>query len=178
MMGKRPKTTKFLNDILIHQRLNKRSVYWASEVTLDYSTSHPKRVDFMEFQPVNQSVSGLEKGIFICYEVKSCKEDFHSGNGLNFEGDKNYIVTTMECYKDIVNEIPYYVGVMVPVEYGRDKIEEFENPTVIPDEYKGNLYGWELKIIKNATTIDRKRSIVELMFCMLRSGKCDKCLRG
>ena len=26
--------------------------------------------------------------IFYFYEVKSCKEDYNSGNGLTFEGDK------------------------------------------------------------------------------------------
>ena len=62
----------------------------------------------MQYKPLNQmSISGLEKGSVICYEVKSCKEDYHSGNGLNYEGDKNYIVTTMECYKDIVNDVPW-----------------------------------------------------------------------
>lgn len=59
----------------------------------------------MEFSPANQcSVSGIEKGIFTCYEIKSCKEDVYSGNGLNFFGEKNYIVTTMACYKDITTD--------------------------------------------------------------------------
>lgn len=33
------------------------------------------------------------------------KEDVFSGNGLNFLGEKNYIVTTMECYKSIQEDI-------------------------------------------------------------------------
>lgn len=44
----------------------------------------------------------LQQRIFTCYEIKSCKEDVYSGNGLNFYGEKNYIVTTMECYKDFM----------------------------------------------------------------------------
>lgn len=45
------------------------------------------------------SVSGIEKGIFTCYEVKSCMEDIYSGNGLNFLGEKNYLVMAIDCYK-------------------------------------------------------------------------------
>lgn len=95
----REEITKFLGDLLIQQRLSGRGKYWASEVTLDYGQGKgkQKRVDFMQFKPQNQlAVSELEKGEFICYEIKSCKADVFSGHGLNFEGDRNYIVTTME----------------------------------------------------------------------------------
>ena len=169
----RKQITQFLSNLLITQRLNQRSIHWASEVTLDHCSSHPKRVDYMQFKPENQyTVSGLEKGIFICYEVKSCKEDFHSGNGLNFEGDKNYIVTTMQCYKDIVNELPHYVGVMVAVPSDRKTIDEFDNPTPIPEQWNDDIpMQWEFRIILKAKLKNRNRSITELLFCMLRSGK-------
>lgn len=168
----RKQTTKFLSDLLVHTRFSGRGKYWASEVTLDYGYKHPIRVDFMQFEPKEQmSVSGIEKGIFICYEVKSCKADFHSGNGLNFEGDKNYIVTTMECYKQIVNEIPMRVGVMVAMPYSKSATDEFENPTPIPENYNFNnpKEHWKFEIINNAYPINRKRSMTELLFCMLRS---------
>lgn len=96
----RVETTKFLGELLKSSRLSGMGKYWASEVSIDAFTSAGKggRVDFMQFEPPNQcSVGALEKGIFICYEVKSCKEDVYSGNGLNFYGEKNYIVTTMQC---------------------------------------------------------------------------------
>lgn len=95
----RVETTKFLGELLKSSRLSGMGKYWASEVSIDAFTSAGKggRVDFMQFEPPNQcSVGALEKGIFICYEVKSCKEDVYSGNGLNFYGEKNYIVTTMD----------------------------------------------------------------------------------
>lgn len=126
----RKETTKFLGELLISQRFH-RKIY-ASEVSLDYGTVNVKRVDFMEFEPAGVVFqSDIEKGIFSCYEVKSCKEDVYSGNGLNFVGEKNYIVTTMQCYKDIQEDLrngrlhnhikncnpessPYF-GIIVPV---------------------------------------------------------------
>lgn len=170
----RKETTEFLSKLLEITRFSGRGKYWASEVTLDYGHEHPVRVDYMQFKPFNQiSVSGIEKGEFICYEVKSCKADFHSGNGLNFEGDKNYIVTTMECYKQIVNEIPYHIGSMVAVPDNRTTKDEFDNPTPIPKDYNFNNPDehWRLEIINSAHPTYRKRSMTELLFCMLRSGR-------
>ena len=92
----RAETTKFLGRLLISTRFNGAGKHWASEVSIDPWGRDAKRVDYMQFSPANQcSISGIEKGIFTCYEVKSCKEDVYSGNGLNFLGEKNYIVTTM-----------------------------------------------------------------------------------
>ena len=78
---------------------NDPRIYWASEVTFDYATSKAVRVDFMRFKPINNTVSGIEKGDFYCYEVKSSIEDFHSKNGHNFLGDFNYYVMPEEVYK-------------------------------------------------------------------------------
>lgn len=104
----RKETTEFLGRLLKKERFGGMGKYWASEVSIDpWSTKGKgKRVDYMQFIPDNQcAVSALEKGIFVCYEVKSCKEDVYSGNGLNFLGEKNYIVTTMQCYKDILPDM-------------------------------------------------------------------------
>lgn len=174
MMPNRTYITHFLSEMLIHKYFSGRGKYWAREVVLDYGLQHPVRVDFMQFKPKNQiSISGLEKGIFLCYEVKSCKEDFHSGNGLNFEGEKNYIVTTMRCYKEIVNEIPFGIGVIVARPFRRTWREEFDSPTPIPEPYTPNEPAdlWDLDIIKPAREGDRKRSTTELLFCMLRAGR-------
>ena len=94
----RKETTEFLSKLLVQRKLVGK--YYASEVTLDFGCGKgkEKRADFVQFVPKNQSTSGIEKGEFIFYEVKSCKDDYHSGNGLNFEGERNYIVTTMETY--------------------------------------------------------------------------------
>lgn len=167
----RKEITRFLSDLLIKEKLSGMGKYWASEVTLDYGTNEVKRVDFMQFSPENQlCISGLEKGEFTCYEVKSCKADFNSGNGLNFEGEKNYIVMTMQTYKDLLHnelqKLPYYVGIMVAIPYGRDKLDEFETPTELSVDKH-----FTLEIIKSAHKTYRKRSIIELLFCMLRSGR-------
>lgn len=147
----RAETTKFLGQLLISTRFNGAGKHWASEVSIDPWGRDAKRVDYMQFSPADQcSISGIEKGIFTCYEVKSCKEDVYSGNGLNFLGEKNYIVTTMECYKDILPdfrsgklakhmrdqfpESSNYFGVMVAIPYWAEITDEFENPT--PDRWK------------------------------------------
>lgn len=92
----RKEITKFLSDLLVRDRFSGMGKYYAREVSIDYGTKDVKRVDFVQFEPAGvTSISSIEKGIFTCYEVKSCKEDVFSGNGLNFFGEKNYIVTTM-----------------------------------------------------------------------------------
>lgn len=165
----RKETTAFLSDLLVSQKLLGRGIYYASEVTLDYhcGKGKEKRIDFLQFIPVNQTIGGIEQGIFVCYEVKSCKADYHSGNGLNFEGDKNYIVTTMETYKQIQNEIPWGIGVYIACPYDRDIKDEYKNPTPIDDK----SVEWCLKIAKCSRPKTRNRSMTQLLFYMLRSGK-------
>lgn len=166
----RKEITKFLGDILIRERL--RNGYWASEVSIDYGTTDVKRVDFMQFKPSGVvGVSGIEKGIFICYEVKSCKADFESGFGRNFIGEKNFFVMPMATYKEVVDDIPYGIGVLVPIPQrigntNAERYEEFENPTELSEETQWKL--WKIKYPREQV---RKRPMVELLFCMLRSGK-------
>lgn len=169
----RTEVTKFLGDLLISKRFTGMGKYWANEVTLDYGQGigKVKRVDFMQFIPENQiSVAGIEKGEFVCYEIKSCEADFKSGHGLNFEGERNYIVTTMKTYKSCINEmnrLPRNVGVMVACPCTIDVADEFINPTPV----KEKTIVWDLKIVKNCFKGYRTRSMAELLFCMLRSGK-------
>lgn len=93
---------------------NDPRIYMAKEVTFDYATSHMVRVDYIQFKPFNNTVSGIEKGDFYCYEIKSSVEDFHSKNGHNLIGDYNYYVMPEEVYAAVSKEIPYYAGVLVP----------------------------------------------------------------
>lgn len=179
----RKETTKFLSELLISDKLSGRGKYWASEVSIDYGTSNVKRVDFMQFEPKGVIYqSDIEKGIFTCYEVKSCREDVFSGNGLNFIGEKNYIVTTMECYKAIQPDMrsgrlwehireccpeasPHY-GIIVPVPWMTKPEDEYANPTELDKDVT-----WEMKVIYPCNQGGRRRSTTELLFCMLRSGK-------
>lgn len=178
----RKETTEFLSKLLISERLSGRGKYYASEVSIDYGTTNVKRVDFMQFEPAGVVYqSDIEKGIFTCYEIKSCKEDVYSGNGLNFIGEKNYIVTTMECYKSILPdmrsgklwnhiraccpEASAHFGIMVPVPWSFKPEDEFQKPTEL-----NNDIAWELKVIHPCNQGRRKRPMTELLFCMLRSG--------
>jgi hypothetical protein len=186
----RKEITKLLTDILIADRLSDRK-YYAKEVSIDPGTNKVKRVDVMEFVPQNTfHVSGIEKGTFTCYEIKSCKADIFSGNGLNFLGEENYIVTTMETYKKLCEdatiangEITKFIkehnpesstdfGFLVPVPRkigdlrNRAAItQEFENPT----PFGGQAGDWRMYKIISARPSDRDRSTTELLFCMLRS---------
>lgn len=105
----------------------------------------------MRFKPVNNTVSGIEKGDFYCYEVKSSVEDFHSKNGHNFIGDFNYYVMPEDVFEKIKNEIPHHVGVFVP--NGMN--------------YKGEWY--DLKSVKKAKRKDRGRPVSEMLLMMFRS---------
>lgn len=165
----RKETTKFLGNLLIHERLG--NGYWASEVSIDYGTTNVKRVDFMQFEPPGVvGISGIEKGIFICYEIKSCKDDFNSGFGRNFIGEKNYFVMPMDTYKEVIQDIPNGIGVLVPIPQNTgntnaERYEEFENPTELSSKMR-----WKFWSIRHSREQIRKRSMVELLFCMLRSG--------
>lgn len=128
----------------------------AKEVTFDYATGNACRVDYMKFKPVNNTVSGIEKGDFYCYEIKSSVEDFHSKNGHNFIGDYNYYVMPEEVYVKVSTEIPYGVGVFIP-----------DNK-----HYKGEWYN--LKCVKRARRKDRDRPVSEMLLMMFRSYARDK----
>lgn len=163
---RRKETTNFLNDLLVKEKFSGLGKYWAKEVTLDYMTSDIRRIDFLQFKPVNTGISGIEKGIFIAYEIKSCKADFNSGFGKNFIGEKNYYVMPMGVYKEVVQDIPWEVGVYTPIPIGKDKFEEFEHPTELCMDLD-----WKLEAIKPSHPTNRTKSLSELLFCMLRSGK-------
>lgn len=91
-MNSRPEITAMLS-LSIQRHIcpdNDPRIYWAREVTFDYATMNAVRVDFMKFKPVNNTVSGIEKG------------------------DYNYYVMPEEVYEQIKKEIPYQIGVYVP----------------------------------------------------------------
>lgn len=191
----RKQTTQFLTDILIKQHFP-IFTHYAQEVTLDYGTKHSCRIDIMRFEPKGSTfASDIEKGVFTCYEIKSCKADVYSGNGLNFYGEYNYIVTTMKTYKELkediyngklndhvksvmnVNECPKF-GFMVAVpshldmRKNSDMYEEYMKPT----ELKGEVSDWKMWTIIPSYSAKRTKSITELLFCMLRA-KCNQVSR-
>ena len=146
----RPEITAKLSAML-EKKINPRNdprIYWAKEVTFDYSTNHAVRVDYMRFVPANNSVSGIEKGDVYCYEIKSSVEDFRSGHGLNFIGDYNYLVLPGIARALISLEIPLDVGIYIP---------------------EGN----ELTCIKKARRRNRTRPVSEIILMMFRSANRD-----
>lgn len=147
----RKEITAKLN-ILLEQYLKvfDTRIYWAKEVTFDYSTAHKIRIDYMRFKPINNTISGIEKGDFYCYEVKSCVDDFFSKNGHNFIGDYNYYVMERELYEQVKSNIPYGIGVLIPNRYH------------------------SLESIRKAKRLDRKRPIYEMLLMMFRSANRDR----
>lgn len=125
---------------------NDPRIYWAKEVTFDYATSAAIRVDYMRFKPLNNTVSGIEKGDFYCYEIKSSVEDFHSKNGHNFIGDLNYYVMPEDVFRVVKDNIPYSVGVLIPGMYG-------------------------LQVAKKTLRKDRDRPVSEMLLMMWRSSR-------
>lgn len=81
---------------LVERRLDSRSSFWAREVSFDRGTPSWRRIDYVGFKPHTPGYAleptSVELGTFSCYEIKSCLEDFESGNGLTFYGDLNYLV--------------------------------------------------------------------------------------
>ena len=63
--------------------------------------------------------------------------------------------------------MPWSVGVYVACPEHREPADEFESPTPIED----NTVNWTLKIALVAHPQDRQRSMSQLLFYMLRSGK-------
>lgn len=146
----RAETTKKLSEMtekLINPHKDPR-IYWAREVTFDYATTHAIRVDYMRFKPVNNTVSGIEKGDFYCYEIKSSIDDFNSQNGHNFIGDLNYYIMPHDVYLEVKNKIPYNVGVYCP-------------------------NSGELRVVKKASRKDRGRPVSEMLLMMFRSSSRD-----
>lgn len=152
-MSSRPENTKLLS-LSIQKHIdpnNDTRIYWAKEVTFDYATKNAVRVDYMRFKPVNNTVSGIEKGDFYCYEVKSSVEDFRSKNGHNFIGDFNYYVMPEEVFVRVSHMIPYGVGAYVPDGMNR----------------RGEWY--DLKSVKKAKRKDREKPLSEMLLMMFRS---------
>ena len=132
---------------------NDPRIYWAREVTFDYATNHSVRVDYMKFKPLNNTVGGIEKGDFYCFEVKSSVDDFKSKNGHNFIGDFNYYVMPFSVYDEVKGLIPYNVGVLTEE---TDRI--------------GHSY---LTCTKKARRKDRERPVSEMLLMMFRSARRD-----
>lgn len=143
----RKETTKQLSKLLENylNPYNDTRIYTAKEVTFEYGTTHSLRADCLRFVPVNNSVSGIEKGDFYCYEIKSCVDDFNSPNGHNYVGDYNYYVMPKEIFNKVKGQIPLGIGVLTCGDDGK------------------------LTAVKKARRLNRKYSVAEMLLMMFRS---------
>lgn len=147
-MENRKDITKRISDAL-EKHLNPKfdpRVYTAREVTFDYTSNHSVRVDLMKFVPQDTTAGGIEQGLVYCYEVKSCRADFKSGNGLNMIGDYNYLVTTPEFAQELLLNGGWMTfGIYTCDEHGN------------------------IECVKKAKHETRKRPISEFLLMMYRS---------
>lgn len=118
MITNRREVTSKLS-VLVENKLDSNHMYWSSEVNFDKGMQNERRIDFVGFKPFTPDLvtdaNSVELGTFACYEVKSCMEDFKSGNGLTFYGDLNYLVTTQEFAEELKkkNLIPWNVDAIL-----------------------------------------------------------------
>lgn len=93
------KTTKDIEKILLH-KYDTITNHCAFEVKIGFSkstdqiTKYVEIVDFIIYQ---------NDGIFRCFEIKSSKDDFLSGQKLSFYGDYNYLVVPQKLLQKIEN---------------------------------------------------------------------------
>ena len=203
-MAKAPRkeVTKWLGKMLMRDIFKVPSDprhYWASEVTLRRKDREPGesediRVDFMQFVPVNQTAGGIDRGEFICYEVKSCKAEFKSKHGHNLIGDKNYYVMTEQLLDELKAEDPHLkqlclrhgygarAGVYVPRggyavgdEDFKETCEEAFPQLALYNPLTKTRETGELSCVLRAdVNAHRPYSNSELLFAMLRSAGRDR----
>lgn len=173
----RTDTTALLCALLERDVLS--GTHWAREVKYMKHDGTLGRVDYMSFKPREQrygpTAASVEGGKFTAYEVKSCKDDFESGHGLNFVAERNCLVMPMLLYREIDQYVAYRdVAAYVPIPYytGRPTTEqvhrEWENPLELTP-YKED---WRLYRIRGqAIDANRRLSTAELLFAMLKAGR-------
>lgn len=165
----RAEITALLDSELIRMRLTRKNAYsyWAHEVWLDRYMEHEKRVDFVEFLPKGgvtyTDAPHVEQGTFSFYEVKSCMADLKSGHGLNFDGDENWLVMTVEMFEPYKNEVIDNPNGYVAQRTTRSRcllygIGKNGRPTF-----------WEQPKKWSNDWACRKRSASELLFAMMRA---------
>lgn len=178
MSMERKEITELLSELLKRDVLS--SMTWASEVKYTKFDNSEGRVDFMSFKPsyntyYKLSERNVQCGTFTAYEIKSSMLDYKSGLGLNFIGDKNFIVMPMELYKNVRTDGKISnVGVLVPVPMysGKQTNEYFYNEFNNPTPLTTNKDEWRLYKIRDVKANDERRyGTAELLYAMLKARK-------
>lgn len=143
---------------LVERRLDSRTSYWAKEVSFDKGTPMWRRIDYVGFKPYTPNYAvepvSVELGVFSCYEVKSCLEDFESGNGLTFYGDENYLVTTRELAEQLHD--------MLRLPRNIDQV-------LVPSS-KGDMLRKLYDLSNNGSPSYRHRPASEMLYAMVEAG--------
>lgn len=105
-------TTKRLEQLLAN-RFNKRNEFYVFECTIGWYGK--EIVDCIMYNCQRETY---------CYEIKQSKQDFHSKNKLTFIGNKNYFVMPYKLYKEIKNEVPPEIGILVAIDRVEPKEEQ------------------------------------------------------
>ena len=129
---------------------------WAAEVKL---YPNDKRVDYIDFCPhisIQMCAPGtVERGKFRFFEVKSCIADLKSGNGVNWDGDENWLVCPIEMVEEMrVRQVRIGHSNVCRLAYGKHKNGSMG--FVRLDE--PSKYGY------------RKYGAAELLYAMTRAG--------
>lgn len=174
---------------------------WASEVYLSAYTQDGGAIDIRpDYLAFNLShgnyaskAAWVERGMFTVFEVKSCADDLTSGHGLNFIGDKNYIVTTRELGEQLRGNGPLSKhlhnadGVLVPsgnglrmlfensYSLGYRKFAASELLWAIIRTRRARLSGWDEATTDAMTCINVHEPPKDTTFWPAPHFKCSKC---
>lgn len=158
-------TTKRLEQLLAN-RFNKRNEFYVFECTIGWYGK--EIVDCIMYNCNRETY---------CYEIKQSKPDFHSKNKLTFIGNKNYFVMPYKLYKEVKNEVPPEIGVLVAI----DRVEPKEEQQIDLFGNKRTKYFMEpidglkeLYCIKPAKKQELKADKEVILSSMLRSMQRDR----
>lgn len=168
----RSEITSLLNQTLVTSRLERRNAYsyWAHEVEVhDYAKGGTVWVDFLQFEPdwyhTATHAGCVERGTFTAYEVKSCLSDVKSGHGMNFVGDLNYVVTTIETYEAILRA--WNDGDKKVMDAFYDKSLQSVGFLLYGKRKNGSLGFYEIEPMTYGSC--RTKPAAELLLCMMRA---------
>ena len=158
-------TTKRLEQLL-GNRFNKRNEFYVFECTIGWYGK--EIVDCIMYNCQRETY---------CYEIKQSKQDFHSKNRLTFIGNKNYFVMPYKLYKEVEDEIPPEIGVLVAIDRlePREKEEMLDFAIKKTSSWREPIDGLkELYCIKSARKQELKADKEVILSSMLRSMQRDR----
>lgn len=146
-MGKTDLTKELERQLWNHTK--KRGTFGCFEITIGWYGK--ERVDYMTYDT---------KGIWRCYEIKTSKSDFYSGAINSFIGHYNYYLMPRKLYKEVMEDIPSYVGVYIPEAKKLSSIKNAKkqelkvDKEILKDSMIRSLYRESEKVISNNDVLE------------------------